>query len=136
MKKHDSPRHSGKDSYRDADPAGIERINASEFASENGRNKVSLTLYKDDVLADTDTDEIIDQGVTIGYYAFDEVPKDDGAFIFRHNPITNTDYEVVRDNRYYENATGLQNYDDTPECCKNCNPEFPKCIPGCPIFDE
>lgn len=79
-------------------------ISPDEFAQDDEYDKISLTLYADNVLAD-ENDEMIDN--------VDEVVGKDnlksfGAFeddsVFVRNVILKTDYEILRDERPYRHS--------------------------------
>ena len=81
-------------------------ISPFDFGEIDGYNQISLTYYADGILEDdandivTDVDELIGAGSlnTFGEY------EDDSVFV--RNEYLRTDFEILKDYRTYEEATG------------------------------
>ena len=81
-------------------------ISPFDFGEIDGYNQISLTYYADGILEDdaneivTDVDELIGAG---SLYTFGEY-EDDSVFV--RNEYLSTDFEILKDYRTYEEATG------------------------------
>lgn len=82
---------------------------------ENGYLKQDLFYYSDDVLADANTDSLVDAMELVGYSNLDKVPSVDDAVVYVRNDKYGTQYKITRDMRSYRDATGkmpvLEDYD-------------------------
>lgn len=81
-------------------------INSDIFHRTDGYEKISLVYYENNILADKN-DEILDINDTVTYDNINELPDYDEAVIYVRNGHFGIDYEVIRDERTFEEATGI-----------------------------
>ena len=77
-------------------------IAPEEFGEMDGYNTISLTYYADNVLAD-DIDELVeDVDETVGLDSLNHFGEYEDDSVFVRNDRLRSDYEILRDNRTYE----------------------------------
>lgn len=81
-------------------------ITADIFHQTDGYEKCVLVYYANNILAD-ENDEIVDINDTVTYDQINDLPDYDGAVIYVRNGQIGIDYEINRDERTYEEATGI-----------------------------
>ena len=84
----------------------FELINAEKFSALNGFDKISLTLYRDGLLAD-ETDEVVDIGESVGQMAISELKNGGEEAVYVRNAKNATEYELTIDPRTYTEVTGI-----------------------------
>lgn len=92
-----------EDNEVEKEPYVIAPENFGEF---DEYEKISLTYYSDGVLAD-DSDEIIDDvGTTVGEDFAEHFGEYEDDSVFVRNDMRVCDYEILRDERTYEEVSG------------------------------
>lgn len=81
-------------------------ISPEEFGDFDDYTKLSLTYYSDRVLADEDDEIIDDVEETVGSDFDDHFGEYEDDSVFIRNDRLKCDYEILRDNRSYEDVTG------------------------------
>ena len=81
-------------------------IDAENFGQEYGYDTISVTYYKDGVLADFQDDEVEDLEATIGSDVVNQLEKSEEDVIYVRNERLKVDYEVIRDERTYLETVG------------------------------
>lgn len=81
-------------------------ISPEEFGDFDDYTKLSLTYYSDKVLADEDDEIIDDIEETVGSDFDDHFGEYEDDSVFIRNDRLKCDYEILRDNRSYEDVTG------------------------------
>lgn len=93
----------------------IQVIDPEEYGDERDYDKIELTLYADGILAD-ENDEIIDDvGAVVGPDALDRFGEYEDDAVHVKNDLRKAYYEVLADERSYEDATGKKPHDHGEE---------------------
>jgi hypothetical protein len=98
---------------KDEPDDGIHIITPDDFGDNEDYDQISLTLYADGILADED-DTIINAEEVVGD-ALEHIGEYEDDAIHVCNPIRKAYYEVLTDNRSYEDATGKTPHHDGEE---------------------
>lgn len=82
-------------------------ISPEAFEESENYMQVSLTYYSDGILAD-DNDDIVEDVESVVGVDFAKYFKEDTVFV--RNDLLRCDYEILKDNRTYADATGDMRY--------------------------
>lgn len=84
---------------------GIEYIEPDEYGERIDYEQISLTYFADNVLADEDTLDIIeDIKGTVGEFFADHFGEYEDDSVFVRNDLTRCEYEILADTRKYTDA--------------------------------
>lgn len=98
---------SGKFPWEDEDVRSPRVITPDEYGENEAYDQISLTLYADGILAsDDEDDDIVDKEV-VGD-ALDHIGEYDDDVVHVCDPVKKVYYEILTDNRSYEEATGKE----------------------------
>ena len=81
-------------------------ISSDSFGTFDGYDTVTLTYYSDGILAELDDEIVDDISDTIGLESLNHFGEFEDDVVFVRNNRLSTDFEVVKDLRTYEEATG------------------------------
>lgn len=82
-------------------------ISPEAFEESENYMQVSLTYYSDGILAD-DNDDVVEDVESVVGADFAKYFKEDTVFV--RNDLLRCDYEILKDNRTYADATGDMRY--------------------------
>lgn len=91
-------------------PDGPAVIAPDEFGENPGYDKLSMTLYADNIVADENDDIVEDVGDCIGFESLAHMGEYEPDILYVKNDRLRVYYEITRDLRKYEDVAGSLPY--------------------------